>query len=348
MLNAAILANETRDDHLIWIKACNNYSEKIRYDVIDLTKHNWYEKLTSSNYDILLVKPPGLSANYKQLFDERIHIIDTVLKIPLFPTPTEIYIYENKRYLYSWLKANKIPHPSTFVFYNENEAKDYVKKTSYPIVSKINIGASGSGVKIINNEIEAIKYIQFAFSSNGINRRWWPNFSNGNFIKRGMHYIFNVTDIRKQIDKYRKVKNDIQKGFVIFQEYIKHDYEWRIVAIGDSYFAHKKIKVGEKASGSLLKKYDNPPLKLFDFAKDLVNRFGLTSQAIDVFETEDRNLLINEMQCIFGQSDEYQMKVDGKIGRYRLFNGNWTFEEGDFNKNESYNLRVESIISMNN
>jgi hypothetical protein len=38
------------------------------------------------------------------------------------------------------------------------------------------------------------------------------------------------------------------------------------------------------------------------------------------------------------------MLVDGKPGRYIWINNTWVFEEGDFNQNESYNLRVEHII----
>ena len=61
----------------------------------------------------------------------------------------------------------------------------------------------------------------------------------------------------------------IQKEFVILQQFIKHDYEWRVVRIGNSFFAHKKLLHGDKASGSLLKGYENPPITLFDFVKKI-------------------------------------------------------------------------------
>lgn len=106
------------------------------------------------------------------------------------------------------------------------------------------------------------------------------------------------------------------------------------------------MKIGEKASGSTLKNYDNPPIKLFDFAKEIMDKFNFTSQAIDVFENSDEQLLINEMQCIFGQSDPYQMLVDGNSGRYKYLNGEWLFEKGYFNKNETFNLRVEYALQI--
>ncbi|NLJ42868.1 MAG: hypothetical protein GX431_04355, partial [Bacteroidales bacterium] len=117
--------------------------------------------------------------------------------------------------------------------------------------------------------------------------------------------------------------------------------------IGDSFFAHKKLKKGEKASGALLKVYDNPPLALLDFVKEITDRHGFYSQAIDIFESE-RGYLVNEMQCIFGQSDPYQMLVDEKFGRYFFNENNWVFEKGDFAKNECYNLRLEFVLNKFN
>ena len=114
--------------------------------------------------------------------------------------------------------------------------------------------------------------------------------------------------------------------------------------IGDSYFAHKKLKAGNKSSGSLLKNYDNPPVDLLDFVRQITDRHGFHSQAIDIFEST-RGYLVNEMQCIFGQSDPYQMLIDGVSGRYLYLKDKWTFEKGDFTRNACYNLRLEFILS---
>ncbi len=347
MFKLAILGNENPDENELWIKAIDDVNDaSFDYDVIDLSRNNWLENVTAKNYDYYLCKPPGLSACFKQLYDERIYIIASVLKLPVYPSLTEILIYENKRLLSFWLEANDLPHPKTDVFYDKDEASSAIQSGSFPIVAKTNIGASGSGVKILHSYNEAQEYINNAFSSRGTQQRWWPNFKKRGIFKRGLHYIFNPNDIKKKADIYKRKKNEIQKGFVLLQEYIEHEFEWRVVVIGDSYFAHKKLKIGEKASGSTLKGYDNPPIRLFDFAKDIMEKYGLYSQAIDLFETKDGELLINEMQCIFGQSDSYQMLVDGQPGRYRFINGMWVFEAGKFNENESYNLRIKHVLNL--
>lgn len=347
-IQLCILKNETSDDHSKWIRACESSKNILDYDIIDLTTHDWFQQITSKTYDYFLARPPGLTAKYKQLYDERIYIIDNVLKLPIYPTPLEIYIYENKRFLAAWLKANRLPHPETWCFYYKNEAMKFLKNSIFPLVGKVNIGASGSGVRILHTQDEAEQYVNRSFSSSGAPRRWGPNLAKGNIIKRGMHYVNHPGDISKRLEKYKTVRSDIQSGFILLQEYIPHEFEWRVVAIGDSYFAHKKLKIGEKASGSTLKKYDNPPLKLFDFARNIMMKYNFTSQAIDIFETIEGKLLINEIQCVFGQSDSYQMLIDDKPGRYIYINNDWIFEEGDFNQNESYNLRVENILQLLN
>ena len=227
-----------------------------------------------------------------------------------------------------------------------DEAQKYLESAIYPLVAKTTLGASGSGVSFLKNKRDTNRYIHKVFSGKGAPQRWWPNFSKGKIIKRGLHYVYSPKDINKKVDAYLVRKSDLQKDFVIFQKYIPHDFEWRVVAIGDSFFAHKKLKMGEKASGSTLKEYEGPSLKLLDFVYAIVNQHKFFSQAVDIFETSQGDFLVNEMQCIFGQSDEFQMLVDGIAGRYRHIEGNWVFEPGNYNENESYNLRVDQVINL--
>ena len=343
-----ILRNENDEDHLLWVKACEDCSSEVEYQIIDLTAANWLEVVreAANECSCFLARPPGIRTAFKQLYDERVYIISEMLKLPLYPSPTEIYIYENKRFLYSWLKAIGLPHPTTKVFYSYEEAVHSLDNVAFPIVGKANIGASGSGVRILKNNSDARTYLGKVFSSSGIARRWGPNLDKGGLLTRGFHSLLDPYELKDKLQRYRQVRQDPQKGFVIFQEYIPHSFEWRVVAIGDSYFAHKKLKAGEKASGSLLKEYSNPPLYLLDFVRHIMTSQQFLSQAIDIFEVGPSKLLINEMQCIFGQSDSFQMLVNGRPGRYRFIDNRWAFEEGEFNRNESYNLRIHHILKI--
>lgn len=341
-----ILRNEVDNDHNLWVQACENYRNDLNYRIVNLTAYNWLEEIIKNKVDYLLAKPSGLSSRFKQIYDERIYILNQVLKYPVFPSFEEILIYENKRFLSGWLAANEIPHPFTRVFYFKTEVVDFISSCEFPVVAKTNIGASGSGIKILKNRSEALEYTSRVFEGRGAPGRWGPNLEKGGLVKRGVHYIFHLGDIRKKIKIYQTRIQDSQKGFVMFQEYIPHDFEWRVVRIGDSFFAHKKLKLRDKASGSLIKKYDNPPLAILDFVKKITDKHRFYSQAIDIFESHDRGYLVNEMQCIFGQSDPYQMLVNGKPGRYRFFNGKWVFEEGEYARNACFDLRLAYILEQ--
>lgn len=89
-------------------------------------------------------------------------------------------------------------------------------------------------------------------------------------------------------------------------------------------------------------------MELFDFVKDVTDRAGFQSLSVDLFVDPSGNFLINEMQCIFGQSDPYQMMVDGEPGRYRFLNDRWVFEPGDFNQYLSFLLRIDHFIHILN
>jgi len=342
-LKVIVLRNESEKDHLPWIVACDTYRDQVSSRIVNLTASGWLEDIQAEPSDVLLAKPGGLTALFKQLYDERVYILSRYLGYDMFPSPEEIFIYENKRMLSYWLKANGIPHPATTVIYDMSEALEYLSAAVYPVVAKTNIGASGSGVRVLHNRSEAVSYTEATFRGKGAPERTGPNLEKGGYLKRGLHYLRHPADINGKLKIYRTRAASLQRGFVIFQEHIDHSFEWRAVRIGESYFAHKKLKAGEKASGSLLKNYDNPPTGLLDFVREITDKHGFRSQAVDIFES-DRGYLVNEMQCIFGQSDSYQMLVDGKPGRYLHNVQGWLFQEGDFAINECYNLRLRYLI----
>ncbi len=342
----AILQNELADDHHRWIEACRERSDQVDWEVIDLIRSDWLTQATRLPFDGLLAKPPAYNTTFKTLYDERVRILHEVCRIPVYPSLEEIMIYENKKYLSYWLAANDIPHPRTWVFYYRQEALRFLEAADFPVVAKSNIGASGRGVQILKSRAAAQQYVNDLFSGKGAKRRVGPNWRKKGFAKRVVKKLLRPREFQAKLQHYQHQRNEAQNDFVIFQAFVPHSYEWRCVRIGDSFFAHKKMVRNEKASGTLVKGYENPPLKLLDFIKAVSDKRRLTSQAIDVFETEKGEYLVNEVQCIFGQSDPYQMLVDGQPGRYRRLGGEWVFEPGDFNRYESYGLRLDNFIQI--
>jgi hypothetical protein len=324
-----------------WESACALAG--VRCDRIDLTRADWLERIRGRPYDCLLVRPQSALSLIKQLFDERISVLDS-LGLSLYPTRLELELYENKRLLSYWLRAHGVPHPATYVFYQREEALTHLAQCPLPVVGKSNIGAAGSGVDVLRTRSEAERYVRAAFSRQGLRRRFGPNLKQGALAARGSRLLRTPTKLLRKLKGYLAVHGDVQRGYVLLQDYVPHAFEWRAVKIGDSYFAHKKMVHQGMASGSKLKDYGAPPLALLDFVRELCERHRLTSQAVDLFETPQGGYLVNELQTSFGQSDPHQMLIDGVPGRYRYGRGVWVFEPGAFNTNESFDLRLLDVL----
>jgi glutathione synthase/RimK-type ligase-like ATP-grasp enzyme len=343
-MRIGILRNESIDSADKWVIAC--IKRGLEYDVIDLSSNNWFPLIKDGRYDLLLSRPPGLSEDFKNLYDERLYIIAKVLNYPIFPSFDECLIYENKKLLSDYLKAKEIPHAQTHVFYNKKDALNFVNESEFPIVAKMSIGASGSGVIIMKNPKAAIKYINKAFSGGGIHSQAGPNRVIGSPKKWFYKALKSPSFFIKKLKHYYTVYKSRQRNFVILQEYVPHDFEWRAVKIGESFFAHKKIKFKEKASGSKGIDYSNPPMNVLNFARELCENNNFNCMAIDFFEDGKGGFLVNELQTLFGHVQDYILSIDGVPGRYIYKDDQWNFEAGDFNTNESYDLRLSAALDL--
>ncbi|HHU80483.1 MAG TPA: hypothetical protein GXZ35_04015 [Acholeplasmataceae bacterium] len=345
IVKLAILKPDSSDVYKNWIKAINESGLSINYKIINIEKETWLTEISSECFDMVLISPPFVISSKKLLMDERVNFISNVLKLRTYPDSNSFYTWENKRVLNYYLNYFKIPFPNTVCFSIKGEAEDYINSCAYPLVAKVITGAAGLGVRFIKNKNEAKRYIGAAFSK-GVRSKTGPNFRQPKVIKRLWSGFWRKDYIKEKLSEYKSVKNEKQIGCVFFQEFIPHTYEWRCVRIDDSFFAHKKLINNNRASGSLLKGYDKPSEKLLNFVRSVSEIMNITSASFDIFETSDGQFLVNEVQTFFGQSDSYQMIVDGRIGRYLYINEQWLFEEGDFNKNKSYNLRLEHVLKL--
>jgi glutathione synthase/RimK-type ligase-like ATP-grasp enzyme len=302
----------------------------------------------NEKYDFFLTRPPDRVGYLKQLYDERIYIINQVLNFPIYPRLIEVLFYENKRFLSYYLNAMDIPHPKTWVFYNKDETLSFIENCELPIVAKTNIGAAGRGVKIIKNRSKAYKYVENAFSKTGIKRTFMPNFRRGDYLKRLRKRFSHIGEsIEYFLEKKKAATVQPQKWFVLFQEYVESDFEWRCVVIGDSYFGHKKLRsFGEKMSGTSKVGWDLPEEELLNLLKGIVDKNNFWSQAIDLFYDEKRGYLVNELQCFWGSKHPHQMMKNGTPGRFVYREGTWQFEEGSFNQNNSYDLRLQHVMKF--
>ncbi len=315
-----------RNEHKSYVKSCESLG--VDYEIIDIISDNWLDDIINSDCDGFLCRTPSKFQERKNMFNEKLYIINKFLNKPIYPSYDELYLHENKKMMYYFMKLNNIPHVETHVFYDKAEYFDFIEKTIYPIVFKTSIGSTSKGVEIIKSKNKARKIGNKIFGrlNNKLAKGYTPQ-------RTGK--ILPVS-----------ARGLLQRHFVILQAFKKIKWEWRIVKIGDSYFGHKKLLDGDFASGTRKKGWGKPPRQLLDIARNLSDYHGFLSVGIDIFETNDGNFLVNEIQSIIGHSTEHLMHIDGKPGRLIYQNGEYIFEEGHFNEHKSYLLRVKHMIDI--
>jgi hypothetical protein len=305
---------EFTHEHKHYIGACREMG--VPYKVLDLSGSDWVETVRTSGCDAFLIRPSCELSIWKQMFDERLRVIVEDLGKVIYPAYSELWFYESKRRMCYWLQAHDVPHPQTWVFYDYEQALKFALDTPLPIVFKSDFGSAASGVEVFRSRQRLVRWVKRCF-------RWGTT--------------------RKNEDP-----RDRQWGSVLFQEYLPRVREWRMVAVGDSYFGYEKLNQGEYHSGSLLRAYSRPCDDLLFFTQRVMETGGFTSMALDIFETEDGRYLVNELQSMWGMSRPEMCVVDGEAGRMVLQpdSYSWVFEKGDFCRNHLCNLRVQTLLGL--
>jgi hypothetical protein len=309
------IVREFAHAHKDYVSACRDMG--VPYKILDLSGPDWIEVVRNCNCDAFLVRPSCELSVWKQMYDERLRVMVEDLGKIIYPTYDELWFYESKRRMCYWLQAHEIPHPDTWVFYDCDEAMEFARSTTLPIVFKTDFGSAASGVRIFRSRLRLM--------------RW---------IKR----CFRKGTIRKDEDP-----RDRSWGSVLLQEYLPDAREYRVSRLGDAYFGYEKLKKGDFHSGSHAWRYGRLSAELLDFARYVTDKGSFTSMALDVFITSSGRCLANELQSVFGVLAA-QCVVDGKAGRMRWDSetSSWQFQEGPFADNKCCNLRVKTLLQQLN
>ena len=297
--------------HKRFVSACLELG--VPFTVIDLYRSDWWDQFRKAGCEALLVWPDASSPNTARLLKDRLDLLETRHGVTIMPGAHERWMYEDKLRLADWLAINDVPHPRTWVFSGRAEAEEFARNCPLPIVTKTAFGAQATGVRILRSRAGVRATVARAFG-------------------RGL-----VADGHDHRDR--------QRGSVLFQECLDVTREWRLVRIGDAYFGHPKGRAGAFHSGSGKVEWDVPEPRHLDFLHAVTELGGFRSMDVDVFETVDGRLLVNELQAVFGASTSVdQMRVDGVAGRMVRGDEGWRFEPGDFARNACANARVLDVL----
>ena len=305
-VRAGILRGTGRG-HSRYVAACLELGVPFR--VIDVLSSDWLTDLKSAECDLFFVWPNPHLTTVAKVMKDRCDLIERHLGYSVTPTSNERWMYEDKARTYDWLRVHDVPHARTWIFYAHTQADEFAASCELPLVFKTAFGAQAAGVRIIRTR-RALRQV--------IARSFGRGFVPGGHDRR-----------------------DRQWGSVILQEHLAVRKEWRMVRIGDAYFGHPKGRLGEFHSGSGVVEWDPPTPALLELLHGVTELGRFRSMNLDIFETRDGSLLVNEMQTVFGARHSVdQLRVDGVAGRMVRNGAGWSFEPGDFARNACFNARV--------
>lgn len=328
------------------VNACREL--KVEHEVFDIYAADWIERIRGIKPVGCLYLPEFRYAPWRELFGERIRFIHRQLNVPVYPRLHELELYESKRRMAYWLQANNVPHPRTWVFGNKDEALEFITSAPYPLIFKTDFGNASYGVRRLACRAEAESI-------------WRRSFGNGYrvpYYREGQWDLVNrgkalVRSSFRRFKGIRHLPRDLELDVMLFQEEVPIAHEWRLIKAGDSYFGNEKV-LGTKGfhSGSGHSAWTIPPRRVFDFAREVCVKGDFATMGLDVFETTDGRLLVNELQTVFGVVAKNQMyrSQDGRLVGFRLLydvaSRSWKEEEGEFGQDYCYRLRVKDFVQL--
>ncbi len=269
----------------------------IPYGLLDIHRSDFMEQ--AKKYDLIVWHTMSDVASQQEA-ETKITLLEKHVGVTCLPSTDEIWFYEDKVRQAYLFKAAGIKAPHTFISHDREEAFEYIKKCSYPIVSKIATGSSSLGVRMIKNRRQARSLCERVFST-GADTCWG----------------------------YSK-----QKDYVYFQEYIPDvKADLRVIVVGDSYFGYYRMapKGDFRASGGGLVIRDAIPVDALRLARKVKQALPLTRMlAVDFLQTADDQYYVAETSIFIRVDTCEQLHEGGRPGRYVDIGDDFVFEEGRY------------------
>ncbi|MGD9898690.1 MAG: RimK family alpha-L-glutamate ligase [Calditrichaceae bacterium] len=218
-----------------------------------------------------------------------IYLFNNEINIPTFPDWQSYWHYDDKISQSLLFRKYDIPGADTFIFFNKDEAVEFAKNTHYPIIYKCAHGAGSANVGILKNQTSALNYIRKAFG-------------------KGLKTYF---------------KDEIQKGYVYFQEYLEDNKgDYRLVCFGDDKIQgvfRNNRKGSVFASGSGQFDFPDLPEDMLNLVADTNKKLGFGVMSYDILKKRDQ-WVITEISVIFGEAVN---TIYDRIPVYNKKNGIW-------------------------
>lgn len=266
--------------------------------------------------------------------------------IKVFPNFNTVWHFDDKLGQKYLLESIGAPMVNSYVFYDKEEALNWSKNCTYPIVFKLRGGAGSENVKLVKSKNEAYRLIKLMFSKGLSNRpsntRMKENWNKFIISKKLLDLKETTAGLKNFLlpTKVHQLNNVTEKGYFYVQEFLPNNkFDIRIIVVGKRAFGLKRI-VREndfRASGSglIIYRKEEIDLRCVKIAFDISKKLRSQSLAYDFIYNDSNEPMIIEISYGFS------------IEAYDICKGFWDddliWNLGQFNPQY---WMVEDLVSM--
>jgi glutathione synthase/RimK-type ligase-like ATP-grasp enzyme len=239
------------------------------------------------------------------------------------------------------LEAIGAPMAPTWVFYEKQQALEWIKTASFPKVFKLRGGAGSTNVKLVRTKQQARQMINKAFGTGFPSYDKWGDLKEQirKFKWRQSSFVALAKSIRRLFVSTRFARTlGPQKGYVLFQEFIPDNaFDIRVVTIGNRAFAIKRLvrpnDFRASGSGSILYDKEEIDERCVKIAFETTEKLKAQCVAYDfVFEKNNQPLIV---EINYGYDHKAYFSCPGYWDRHLKWH------QGSFNSAE---WMVEELI----
>lgn len=210
-------------------------------------------------------------------------VIEDQHRLPVWPGRVLRETFENKIAQAYLLDALDVPHPRTWVFWSEADARKALEDLPLPLVTKLSRGVRGEGVAIVRTRDEARLLIRQMFSF-GLGSM---EFMRGGKARRFGKYTPILEALRRG-----RFKGNHERGYAFFQEFIAGNaFDTRVVIQGDRAWASRRLNREDdfRASGSGVSDWDAKAVspEALALAWRVADAMGVRTLVADVMQRGD-------------------------------------------------------------
>ncbi len=228
----------------------------------------------------------GQTSDVLQLSASFLPILQHLTKIPVYPNFETSWHFDDKIKQEYLARYCALPFVQAYVFWDKEEARMWLRQSSYPVVFKLKGGAGSTNVVLIKKYRQAVRLVNAAFSrglrDSKLNASWKVKYFPVNkYIRNNLIHAKKIIMSEDSTPYWA-----LNKNYVYFQDFLPDNpYDTRVTVIGNRAFAFRRFnrKSDFRASGSGHINYDQDKIDLeaVRMALAISHRCNFQSMAYD-------------------------------------------------------------------